>query len=54
MAQIVLDNVSKVYGGNVSAIDALSLDIADVGHHDQGAMTMPRPSSVRPEGSTCG
>jgi multiple sugar transport system ATP-binding protein len=29
MAQIVLDRVSKVYGGNTRAIDSLSLDIAD-------------------------
>jgi multiple sugar transport system ATP-binding protein len=29
MAQIVMDNVTKVYGGNVKAVDSLSLDIAD-------------------------
>ncbi len=29
MAQIVLDQVSKVYGGSTRAIDSLSLDIAD-------------------------
>jgi multiple sugar transport system ATP-binding protein len=29
MAQIVMDEVTKVYGGNVTAVDALSLDIAD-------------------------
>jgi multiple sugar transport system ATP-binding protein len=29
MAQIVLDDVTKVYGGNVKAVDSLSLDIAD-------------------------
>jgi len=29
MAQIVMDEVSKVYGGNVRAVNALSLDIAD-------------------------
>jgi len=29
MAQIELDQVSKVYGGNVRAVNALSLDIAD-------------------------
>ncbi len=29
MAQIVLDRATKVYGGNVTAVDALTLDIAD-------------------------
>jgi multiple sugar transport system ATP-binding protein len=29
MAQIVLDGATKVYGGNVTAVDALTLDIAD-------------------------
>src|SRR5512132_2165247 len=29
MAQIVMDEVTKVYGGNVKAVDSLSLDIAD-------------------------
>jgi multiple sugar transport system ATP-binding protein len=29
MAQIYLDEVSKVYGGNVRAVNALSLDVAD-------------------------
>jgi multiple sugar transport system ATP-binding protein len=29
MAQIVLDDVSKVYGGNTRAVDSLSLDIPD-------------------------
>jgi multiple sugar transport system ATP-binding protein len=29
MAQIVMDEVTKVYGGNVTAVDALSLDIPD-------------------------
>ena len=29
MAQIVMDEVTKVYGGNVKAVDSLSLDIPD-------------------------
>jgi energy-coupling factor transporter ATP-binding protein EcfA2 len=29
MAQIVMDEVTKVYGGNVTAVDSLSLDIPD-------------------------
>jgi multiple sugar transport system ATP-binding protein len=29
MAQIVMDNVTKMFGGNVRAVNALSLDIAD-------------------------
>jgi multiple sugar transport system ATP-binding protein len=29
MAEIVMDEVSKVYGGNVKAVDSLSLDISD-------------------------
>ena len=29
MAQIELENVSKVYGGSVRAVNDLSLDIAD-------------------------
>jgi multiple sugar transport system ATP-binding protein len=29
MAQIVMDNVTKVYGGNVKAVDSLTLDISD-------------------------
>ena len=29
MAQIVLDDVTKVYGGNTRAVDSLSLDIPD-------------------------
>jgi len=29
MAQIVMDEVTKVYGGNVKAVDTLSLNIAD-------------------------
>jgi multiple sugar transport system ATP-binding protein len=29
MARIVMDEVTKVYGGNVKAVDSLSLDIAD-------------------------
>ena len=29
MAQIVMDEVTKVYGSNVTAVDSLSLDIPD-------------------------